>query len=61
LAEAVASRQSPAENAVRPLVLAAAFLSSLRIAMRMWIEEDLAREPSQVIGEILDEMARSFE
>jgi hypothetical protein len=27
----------------------------------MWIEEDLAREPSQVIGEILDEMARSFE
>ncbi|WP_406310243.1 hypothetical protein [Streptomyces sp. NBC_00623] len=48
-------------RAVRPLVLAAAFLSSLRIAMRMWIEEDLTREPAEVIGEILDEMARSFE
>lgn len=29
--------------------------------MRMWIEEDLTREPAEVIGEILDEMARSFE
>ncbi|MFI7362372.1 TetR family transcriptional regulator [Streptomyces sp. NPDC050149] len=56
LAEAVAARRAP----VRPLVLAAAFLSSLRIAMRMWIEEDLAREPIEVIDEILDEMGRSF-
>ncbi|WP_327711455.1 TetR family transcriptional regulator [Streptomyces sp. NBC_00464] len=56
LAEAVAARRTP----VRPLVLAAAFLSSLRIAMRMWIEEDLAREPIDVIDEILDEMGRSF-
>ncbi|MFC9621643.1 TetR family transcriptional regulator [Streptomyces sp. NPDC056930] len=61
LAEAVASRQSPSEKSVRPLVLAAAFLSSLRIAMRMWIEEDLAREPVEVIDEILDEMACRFE
>lgn len=57
LAEAVAARRSP----VRPLVLAAVFLSALRIAMRMWIEEDLAREPIQVIDEILDEMGRSFD
>lgn len=57
LAEAVAARRSP----VRPLVLAAVFLSALRIAMRMWIEEDLAREPVEVIDEILDEMGRSFD
>ncbi|MFD8689232.1 TetR family transcriptional regulator [Streptomyces sp. NPDC059651] len=56
LADAVAARRSP----VRPLVLAAAFLSALRIAMRMWIEEDLAREPVEVIDEILDEMGRGF-
>ncbi|TXS42598.1 TetR family transcriptional regulator [Streptomyces sp. OR43] len=56
LAEAVAARRTP----VRPVVLAAAFLSSLRIAMRMWIEEDLAREPVEVIDEVLDEMGRSF-
>ncbi|MFI6726804.1 TetR family transcriptional regulator [Streptomyces atratus] len=61
LAEAVASRQGPSESPVRPLVLAAAFLSSLRIAMRMWIEEDLAREPAEVIDEILDEMACRFD
>lgn len=28
--------------------------------MRVWIEEDLAREPAEVIEEILDEMGRSF-
>lgn len=56
LAEAVAARRTP----VRPVVLAAAFLSALRIAMRMWIEEDLAREPAEVIDEVLDEMGRSF-
>ncbi|MFE9817377.1 TetR family transcriptional regulator [Streptomyces sp. NBC_00236] len=56
LAEAVAARRPP----VRPMVLAAAFLSALRIAMRMWIEEDLAREPIEVIDEVLDEMGRSF-
>ncbi|MCX5343965.1 acyl-CoA-like ligand-binding transcription factor [Streptomyces atratus] len=61
LAEAVAPRQGPSENPVRPRVLAAAFLSSLRIAMRMWIEEDLARDPAEVIDEILDEMARRFD
>ncbi|MFD4858843.1 acyl-CoA-like ligand-binding transcription factor [Streptomyces atratus] len=61
LAEAVASRRSPSQKSVRPLVLAAAFLSALRIAMRMWIEEDLAREPAEVIDEILDEMACRFD
>lgn len=45
LAEAVAARPGPASAPVRPIVLAAGFLSSLRIAMRMWIEEDLTREP----------------
>ncbi|WP_406493689.1 TetR/AcrR family transcriptional regulator [Streptomyces sp. NBC_00846] len=61
LADAVAVRRGPTEKPVRPQVLAAAFLSSLRIAMRMWIEEDLAREPSEVIAEILDEMACRFD
>ncbi|MEV0782605.1 TetR family transcriptional regulator [Streptomyces sp. NPDC050423] len=60
LAEAVAARRGHSTCPVRPLVLAAAFLSSIRIAMRMWIEEDLAREPAEVIDEILDEMGRSF-
>ncbi|WP_405391237.1 TetR family transcriptional regulator [Streptomyces sp. NBC_01102] len=60
LAEAVASRQGPVAGDVRPLVLAAAFLSSLRIAMRLWIEEDQARGPGAVIDEILDEMGRGF-
>ncbi|ROQ71049.1 TetR family transcriptional regulator [Streptomyces sp. CEV 2-1] len=60
LAEAVTARQDHSAGPVRPLVLAAAFLSSMRIAMRVWIEEDLAREPAEVIEEILDEMGRSF-
>ncbi|MFJ5725388.1 TetR family transcriptional regulator [Streptomyces sp. NPDC093149] len=61
LADAITVRRGPTEKAVRPLVLAAAFLSSLRIAMRMWIEEDLAREPAEVIDEILDEMGCRFD
>lgn len=60
LAEAVATRPGPPSAPVRPIVLAAAFLASLRIAMRMWIEEDLAREPATVIDEVLDEMGRGF-
>ncbi|MEU8508386.1 TetR family transcriptional regulator [Streptomyces brevispora] len=60
LAEAVATRQDHSTDPVRPLILAAAFLASLRIAMRMWIEEDLAREPAEVIDEIMGEMGRSF-
>ncbi|MFF2330329.1 MULTISPECIES: TetR family transcriptional regulator [unclassified Streptomyces] len=61
LADAVAPRRGPSDGPVRPLVLAAAFLSSLRIAMRMWIEEGMAREPADVIDEILDEMACRFD
>ena len=60
LADAVAQRTTPAQGTVRPTVLAAAFLASMRIAMRMWIEEDPTREPAKVIDEILDEMGRGF-
>ncbi|MGW1225592.1 acyl-CoA-like ligand-binding transcription factor [Streptomyces sp. NPDC001478] len=60
LADAVAGRGSGTGAPVRPLVLAAAFLAALRIAMRLWIEEDLAREPAEVIDEVLEEMGRSF-
>ncbi|GGY85818.1 TetR family transcriptional regulator [Streptomyces nitrosporeus] len=61
LADAVAARTGPAAGTVRPVVLAAGFLSSLRIAMRTWIEEDEARGPGAVIEEILDEMGRGFD
>ncbi|MFJ8884335.1 TetR/AcrR family transcriptional regulator [Streptomyces sp. NPDC102402] len=61
LADAIAARRGPGRDPVRPAVLAAAFLSSLRIAMRMWIEEDLTRSPGEVIDEVLDEMGRSFD
>ncbi|MFD7868709.1 TetR family transcriptional regulator [Streptomyces sp. NPDC057682] len=60
LADAVAGRGSGTGAPVRPLVLAAAFLAALRIAMRIWIEEDLAREPAEVIDEVLEEMGRAF-
>ncbi|MCX5413009.1 TetR family transcriptional regulator [Streptomyces sp. NBC_00059] len=60
LADAVALREGPGSGPVRPVVLAAAFLSSVRTAMRTWIEEDLARGPGEVIDEILDEMERAF-
>ncbi len=60
MTEAVAARPAHSTEPVRPLVLAAVFLSSLRIAMRMWIEEELAREPIEVTDEILDEIGRSF-
>ncbi|WP_299530772.1 TetR family transcriptional regulator [uncultured Streptomyces sp.] len=55
LADAVAARPGPA---VRPVLVAAAFLTSLRIAMRLWIEEDLARDLLSVIDEVLEEMER---
>ncbi|MFF7363010.1 TetR family transcriptional regulator [Streptomyces sp. NPDC008125] len=61
LAEAVADRPGPTARPVRPLILAAGFLSSLRIAMRTWIEEAPDREPSELIAEALEEMGRSFE
>ncbi|MGW1466423.1 acyl-CoA-like ligand-binding transcription factor [Streptomyces sp. NPDC002308] len=61
LAEAVAGRPGPTARPVRPLILAAGFLSSLRIAMRTWIEEAPDREPSELIAEVLEEMGRSFE
>ncbi|WP_031084475.1 TetR family transcriptional regulator [Streptomyces sp. NRRL WC-3549] len=61
LADAVAVRRGPADSSVRPMVLASGFLASIRIAMRMWIEEDLARVPGEVIDEILDEMGQSFD
>ncbi|GAA2948268.1 MULTISPECIES: acyl-CoA-like ligand-binding transcription factor [Streptomyces] len=60
LADAVATRATPSGEPVRPFVLAAAFLASLRIAMRIWIEEDEARGPGAVIGEIMEEMGRRF-
>lgn len=61
LAEAVADRPGPTARPVRPLILAAGSLSSLRIAMRTWIEEAPDREPAELIAEVLEEMGRSFE
>ncbi|WP_328722073.1 TetR family transcriptional regulator [Streptomyces sp. NBC_00247] len=61
LAGAVADRPGPTGHPVRPLVLAAGFLASLRIAMRTWIEEAPDREPAELIAEVMDEMGRGFE
>lgn len=60
LADAVAARAGAAGDPVRPRVVAAAFLASLRIGMRIWIEEDPEREPVEVIEAVMDEMARPF-
>ncbi|WEH42159.1 TetR family transcriptional regulator [Streptomyces sp. AM 2-1-1] len=60
LADAVAERPGPCGRPVRPLVLAAGFLASLRIAMRTWIEEDPDREASELIAEVMEEMGRGF-
>ncbi|MGW0855700.1 acyl-CoA-like ligand-binding transcription factor [Streptomyces sp. NPDC002690] len=61
LADAVADRPGPTGRPVRPLILAAGFLASLRIAMRAWIEEAPDREPAELIAEVMDEMGRGFE
>ncbi|GAA3163409.1 TetR family transcriptional regulator [Planomonospora alba] len=55
---AVAERAHP--PGVRPHVLAAAFLTSLRLAAQMWLTEEPVRPPVEVMDEILDEMASSF-
>ncbi|MFC4061850.1 TetR/AcrR family transcriptional regulator [Planomonospora corallina] len=55
---AVAEREHP--PGVRPWVIAAAFLTSLRLAAQMWLKEESARPPADVMDEILDEMASSF-
>ncbi|MEV3948807.1 TetR family transcriptional regulator [Streptomyces halstedii] len=60
LADAVALRTGPTDTPPRPLVMAAAFLASVRIAMRIWIEEDESRGPGAVMDEILDEMGQRF-
>ncbi|OON72037.1 TetR/AcrR family transcriptional regulator [Streptomyces tsukubensis] len=58
LAEAAAERGTG--GSARPRVIAAAFLSALRIAMYQWIEDDLSRDPRVLIDEILDEMSEPF-
>lgn len=62
LTAAIAERDpSPTpETPLQSRVLATAFLSSLRIAMHLWVESDLSREPRELIGEIMDRMARPF-
>jgi len=45
---------------VQPRVMAAAFLSGIRVATHLWIEEQQARTLAEVCDEILDEMARPF-
>ncbi|MBF8188665.1 TetR family transcriptional regulator [Nonomuraea sp. K274] len=56
LAEAVAGRESP----VPPRLLAAAFMTVMRLAQHLWIEEEQARTMREVVLETLDQMARSF-
>ncbi|MTE21725.1 TetR family transcriptional regulator [Streptomyces sp. TRM43335] len=60
LALALAVAERPGPKGVRPRVLAATFLTAVRIGMHLWIEEEQTREPAEVIGEILTEMAAPF-
>ncbi|WP_031507846.1 TetR/AcrR family transcriptional regulator [Streptomyces megasporus] len=57
---ALAVSERPGPEGVRPQVVAAAFLTALRIGTHLWTEEDQSRELAEVIGEILDEMASPF-
>ncbi|MEV7008362.1 TetR family transcriptional regulator [Streptosporangium sp. NPDC051022] len=60
LVQAIAGRDGAA-GAVRPQVLAAAFLVALRIATHVWTDEDEPRPLLEVMEEVLDEMARPFD
>lgn len=62
LTEAIRDR-TPEPGPHTPLdahVLAAAFLASLRLSLRQWIEGDLTRDPRELMTETMERMARPF-
>ncbi|MEV4398487.1 TetR family transcriptional regulator [Nonomuraea sp. NPDC049607] len=56
LAEVISERESP----VRPRVVAAGFLTALRLGSHLWVDERQSRSLRQVMAEMLDEMSRPF-
>ncbi|MGW0802338.1 TetR/AcrR family transcriptional regulator [Nonomuraea sp. NPDC002799] len=56
LAEVIAERESP----VPPRVLAAAFMTAMRLAMHLWTEEEQERTMREVVLETLEHFARPF-
>ncbi|MEV1007231.1 TetR family transcriptional regulator [Streptomyces sp. NPDC049881] len=56
LADAVAGR--PGTEEVRPRVIAAVFLSMLRLATAEWIQDEGSRPVMEIFTELLDEAAR---
>lgn len=59
LAAAVAERDGAGPT--RAHVLATAFLASVRIAMRLWVQDGQPGRPGDVIERVLDEMERPFD
>ncbi|NUP62519.1 MAG: TetR family transcriptional regulator [Nonomuraea sp.] len=56
LAQAISERESP----VPPRVMAAGFLTALRLGSHLWVEERQERSLREVMNEMLGEMARPF-
>ncbi|GAA2724306.1 TetR/AcrR family transcriptional regulator [Actinocorallia aurantiaca] len=59
LAQAIAERDG--DHGLRPRVLAGAYLTTLRIATVVWLEEDQNRGLAESTMAALDELGRSFE
>ncbi|MEU8271319.1 TetR family transcriptional regulator [Sphaerisporangium sp. NPDC049002] len=60
LAQAIAGRGDTGTG-TRPRVMAAAFLSAVRIATHMWIDEHESRTMGDILDDVFDEMARPFD
>lgn len=61
LAERIADRDGLPGTSIRARVMAAAFLTSMRIASQLWIDAHPPRSLSALIDRTLDEMAAPFE
>lgn len=57
LAQAISER----ESRVRARVMAAGFLTALRLGSHLWVEERQERSLREVTNEMLDEMAKPFD
>ncbi|MBW8482105.1 TetR/AcrR family transcriptional regulator [Actinomadura parmotrematis] len=60
LAELIAEREGTPPDSPRPRVMAAAFLTGIRLGLNLWTE-DQARTRAEVVERTLAEMARPFQ
>ncbi|MFI0352995.1 TetR/AcrR family transcriptional regulator [Actinomadura sp. 9N407] len=60
LAEAIAARDGLPETALRARVMAAAFLTSMRVASQRWTDEQPPRSLRTLMEQTLDEMSGPF-